>query len=245
MPKDNDKENMKNIREEVHNATHMDGMLEQLAGALVNGTSIQSTPSTKKTAASLGAGVPEPEPEHMDLSALAESMPAAQAPQGDQQYRVGKSGNLTISNPFAKQASQAPQNTTPDFGDLNGVIYSILSFPFSEDRDKEIARMQQAIDKQANSVRATRIMSNTQKIVKNASSFYAVDGGGVRMEFTILGQKYSMRAKGPFMGTEALYPTVEGDKVVGLVTREQDGQLVNVTSSFDISISEGWKTASK
>ena len=50
MPKDNDKENMKNIREEVHNATHMDGMLEQLAGALANGTSIQSTPSTKKTA---------------------------------------------------------------------------------------------------------------------------------------------------------------------------------------------------
>ena len=47
------------------------------------------------------------------------------------------------------------------------------------------------------------------------------------------------------MGNEALYPTVEGDKVVGLVTREEDGQLINVTSSFEISISEGWKTASK
>ena len=245
MPRDNDKEDMRNIRQEVHNATHMDGMLEQLAGALANGSSIQSTPSTRKTASSLGGGVPEPEPEHMDLSALADSMPTAQSSQGDQQYRVGKSGNLTIASPFAKQSSRSSQNSTPDFGDLNGVIYSILSFPFSENRDKEIARMQQAIDKQANSVRATRIMSNTQKIVKNASSFYAVDGGGVRMEFTILGQKYSMRARGPFMGNEALYPTVEGDKVVGLVTREEDGQLINVTSSFEISISEGWKTASK
>jgi len=243
MPKERsgNGENMRQLREDVHNATRMDGAMEKLAQSLQTGQPIVSASSAKKTDPSNPGVGTEPEPEHLNVDSLANSLSGITK-------GTKSAGQLYIDSPFEKVASTRPvqsQSQAPtDFGDLNGLIYGILTFPFSADskaRESEIQKLQASVSNQQSMLKVGRIVGNTRKSVQGASDFFVGDDGGVRMEFSILGHKYSMKVLGSFLGNESLYPTVEGDKVIGLVMRHENGQLVNASKDFKITISEGWK----
>jgi len=229
--------------EEHRQATRMDGMMDSLLSSLQTGAPITATSSAKKTVMG-GSSVTEPEPEHLDVSDLAQSL------SGVGQGTRASGDKLYVDNPYKTASNQSSGNVeaqssnVADYGDLNGLIYGILAFPFSSDesaRAKEISKIQASIAKEQSMVKVNRIVSNTKKIVQGSKEFFVSNDGSVRMEFSILGHKYSMKVQGSFLGNECLYPTVEGDSVVGLVMRHEQGDLVNASKDFKVIISEGWK----
>lgn len=244
-----ERENIAQLREQVKNETSLTGMLGSLAASLQTGAPIPKSSSSSKGRA-VGS-VLQPEDHHIDPSTLSNAMGGTVRHSDNQQgsFRFGQNawGQSLLVN---DQTPHHPQNSHPmqrqassqlDMGDLTPVIADILSFPFSENRTSEIKQIQSALKSEMTKICAKRVVANTQSNVKCAKQFYLGKSGSLRTEFSILGQKYSMLVEGSFQGDEILYPTVEGDEVVGLVMRETPSGLDNATDNFKVTISKGWK----
>lgn len=238
-----DKERTSDVRDEVRQSTSLEGMLGALASNLNTGAPIPKNSSV--------GGVDAPEDHHIDPSSMLGQLPSS-SHAGDG-HRIGKSSwgdSLLINNPNSHvQASNEPNMVKEssvhfkegDLGDLTPVVADILSFQFSEKREEEIAQLHEAVKTEMTKMCVSRVVSNTQKKVKCAKNFYYGKTGSLRVEFSILSQKYSMMAKGAFTGNEIIYPTVEGDDVVGLIMRQFDNGLEDASGDFNITISKGWK----
>jgi len=240
-----DKERASDIRDEVRQSTSLEGMLGSLASNLNSGTPIPKNSSV--------GGLEAMEEHHIDPSSMIGQLPNSNH-QGDG-HRIGKSSwgdSLLINNPNSHSPAQASDDSNMvkeasvqfkdgDLGDLTPVVADILSFQFSDKRDEEINQLHEAVKSEMTKMCVNRVVSNTQKKVKCAKNFYYGKTGSLRVEFSILSQKYSMMAKGAFTGNEIIYPTVEGDDVVGLIMRQFDNELQDASSDFNITISKGWK----
>ena len=245
MSKDN--ERAADVREEVRQQTSLEATLGSLAQSLGSGAPMPKAASSASSGPKTANGVVVPEDHHIDISSLAGGVPESQ--HRGEGTRIGNSGwgqSLLVNNdtaPMQKQASAEPSSPPPDLDldDLSPLIGDIMSFRFSANREKEIAQIHAAVKAEMTKLCANRVVANTQAKVKTAKNFYYGKTGSLRIEFSILNQKYSMLAKGAFTGDEILYPTVEGDKVVGLVMRETHQGLEDATSNFSITISQGWK----
>ncbi len=146
-------------------------------------------------------------------------------------------------------------NKSMDMGHLNPLVNELCKVKFSSsDIQSEIEIMKRAIQagqemiEEARSERKiSKIVDNTKKVLSTAHKFFqnkTSDGAQViRVEFSVLGQKYSFAAKGNFDGNECLWATVEGDNVVGhVMRRREDGSFDKVGSQFEISVTKGWKS---
>lgn len=234
------------LESQIKRQTSLEGMLGSLDAALNNGYSIPQPKSSASRTVSTG-GILQPEDHHIDLSHLDGKIPSAG--NNGNGHRIGKNAwgqSLLVNNPkqpnHSKQAQSHETIEAADIGDLTPLIADIMSFQYSENnRQSEINQIHAALKVEMIKLCAKRVVSNTQKNVKTAKNFYMGKNGSLRIEFSILGQKYSMLTQGSFRGDEILYPTVEGDNVVGLVMREGSDGLRNATSEFKISIIKGWK----
>jgi len=144
-----------------------------------------------------------------------------------------------VKMPAAKKASKQPV----DFGDLTPIIKDIATFKYSSsNRQQEIEAMRDAVQKQIRTLIASRIVENTRQVSSEIKQFYRIKEGGIRVEFFVLGKKYSMAALGDFRGNEYLCWNVSGNKVVGHVMRaDADGDFEDSSEGFQIRVSEGWK----
>lgn len=232
------------LEAQIKQQTSLEGMLGSLEANLTQGAPLPKSQSSASKNPAVG-GVLQPEDHHMDLSSLEGSLPRSSA-HGDG-HRIGKNAwgqSLLLNNPDAPTTPEHPQEDglqNANLGDLTPIIADVLSFRYSENREAEIKQLRSALQTEMTRLCAKRVVSNTQKSVKTAKNFYMGKSGSLRLEFSILGQKYSMHAQGAFRGDEILYPTVEGDNVVGLVMRDGPEGLENATSEFKISINQGWK----
>lgn len=244
-----EREKFSDVREEVRQQTSLEGMLGSLAANLSGGVPIPKSSSSAKK--SLIGGLPAPEEHHMDISSLANKVPNKVSNKAASQggHRIGKNawGQSLLVNRDSSEDSETLERTTSqdehygDLGDLTPIIADVMSFQYSENREEEIKQIHAAVRNELSRLCVKRVVANTQKNVKTARNFYMGKSGSIRVEFSILGQKYSMQATGSFRGDEILYPTVEGDSVIGLVMRDSDSGLENATSDFAISINQGWK----
>lgn len=129
-----------------------------------------------------------------------------------------------------------------DFGDLTPLIKDIATFKFSSNRQGEIKAMQEAVQKEMRTIVAGRVAENTRQVSSEISQFFRIKEGGMRVEFSVLGRKYSMAALGQFRGDEYMAWNVAGNKVVGHLMRiAGDQTFENVSNEFEIIVSEGWK----
>lgn len=230
------------LEDMVKNQTSLAGMLGSLESALKNGSSIPEPQSSASRTFSSG-GVMQPEDHHIDLSHLDGKVPSVKT--SGNGHRIGKNAwgqSLLINNPNQPNQVESQQSSeNVDIGDLTPLIADIMSFHYSDNREEEIKQLHSALKTEMVRLCSKRVVSNTQKSVKTAKNFYMGKNGSLRIEFSILGQKYSMLTQGSFRGDEILYPTVEGDNVIGLVMREGPDKLENATNEFKISITKGWK----
>lgn len=124
-----------------------------------------------------------------------------------------------------------------DFGIYNPILEELVKIPISEETyetDMEILRG--AIRTAAKELKVRRIVANTKAIAKNAQNFYQSEEG-MRVVFSILGNKFSMAVKGELTGMEAFYIQVNGDSLEGIVLRKSsNGDFSDATESFDIQI---------
>jgi hypothetical protein len=247
MSKDN--ERASDVRKEVQQQLSIESTLGSLAQSLGTGAPMPNAASSASSGPKTANGVLQPDPHHLDVTSLAGKVPQSKH-KGDG-TRIGNSGwgqSLLVNNdlkgveaPESMQKQSSAQSVDLDLDDLSPLIGDILSFRFSENREKEIAQIHAALKSEMTKLCANRVVANTQAKVKTAKNFYYGKTGSLRIEFSILNQKYSMRAEGAFTGDEILYPTVEGDTVVGLVMREGHSGLENATSEFNVTINKGWK----
>lgn len=237
-----DTENRREVVEEVRQATSLEGNLGNLANALGGGTMPEAASSNSGN--KMENGVVKPEDHHINVASLG-GIPSGNVGEG---HKIGKGsgwGPSLLVNSGTKTASTDPAPASniqdADLGDLTPLIADILSFNFSDNRQQEITALHSAVKSQLTKLSAKRVVANTQAKVKNAKQFYITESGSLRTEFSILGQKYSMLVKGAFTGNEILYPTVDGDIVVGVIMREGPNGLENATHDFEITINKGWK----
>lgn len=124
-----------------------------------------------------------------------------------------------------------------DFGIYNPILEELVKIPLSEETyetDMEILRG--AIRTAAKELKVRRIVANTKAIAKNAQNFYQSEEG-MRVVFSILGNKFSMAVKGELTGMEAFYIQVNGDSLEGIVLQKSpDGDFADATGNFDIQI---------
>jgi hypothetical protein len=241
-----DKERASDIRKEVQQQLSLESTLGSLAQSLGTGAPMPQAASSASSGPKTVNGVVAPEDHHIDVSSMAGNVPQSQ--HRGPGHRIGNSGwgqSLLVNNDASpaepQQTQKQASSEVPDLDDLSPLIGDILSFRFSKNREKEISQIHAALKAEMTKLCANRVVANTQAKVKTAKNFYYGKTGSLRIEFSILNQKYSMLAKGAFTGDEILYPTVEGDKVVGLVMRETPNGLENATEDFSVTINQGWK----
>lgn len=131
-----------------------------------------------------------------------------------------------------------------DAGDLTGIVSDIASFKFSSNRDKEIGLLREALKKEMRNIISQRVIDNTKKVSNDVHQFYRIkDGktGGMRVEFSLLNQKFSMSAIGEFSGNESLCWQANGNSIIGHVMRIVDDGFENVSDKFQVTVAEGWK----
>jgi hypothetical protein len=124
-----------------------------------------------------------------------------------------------------------------DFGIYAPILEELVKIPISEETyetDMEILRG--AIRTAARDLKIRRIVSNTKAIAKNAQNFYHSEEG-MRVVFSILGNKFSMAVKGELTGMEAFYIQVNGDSLEGIVLQKSSsGDFSDATENFVIQI---------
>jgi len=138
---------------------------------------------------------------------------------------------MSVSKGKATKAAKA------DFGIYNPILEELVKIPLSQETyeaDMEILRG--AIRTAAKELKVRRIVANTKAIAKNAQNFYQSEEG-MRVVFSILGNKFSMAVKGELTGMEAFYIQVNGDSLEGIVLQKSpDGDFADATENFDIQI---------
>ena len=172
---------------------------------------------------------------------------------------TAEASHIDFESVFSKLASQNPgmlkKATKPpmtkiatarkppvDFGDLTPVIKDIATFKYSSNREKEIGAIRQAVQKEIQTIVSQRVVSNTKEVSANIHQFYRIKDGGMRVEFSLLNQKYSFAALGEFMGNEYLCWQVSGNDINGHVMRMDDeGEFYDASEDFKVQITQGWK----
>lgn len=123
-----------------------------------------------------------------------------------------------------------------DLGIYQPVLEELNKVPFSSDFENEIKIFVNAVKEASKDLKIKKIVSNTKAIAKNAQKFYH-SSDGMRVVFSILGNKFSMSANGEFMGNEAFFIQVNGDSLDGIVLRKDDnGDYADVTDSYKVAI---------
>tara|TARA_B100000614_G_scaffold262909_1_gene300944 strand:+ start:439491 stop:440195 length:705 start_codon:yes stop_codon:yes gene_type:complete len=157
---------------------------------------------------------------------------------------------LMSSMGYAPPQTQTKVASIQSFGDIDPLFQDIAEFKFSSrNRDDEIAILREAIRQgklviiqQRQKEVTNQVVENTKKASKGTEKFFRLKDGGLRVEFSLLGQKYSMSAHGMLQSNDCLCWQVEGDSIQGHVMRLQNGQFHNVSSGFEINVTQGWKS---
>lgn len=83
-------------------------------------------------------------------------------------------------------------------GFLSPFVEELKKISFSEENfEEEMNDMTSVLKSAIQEIKAKRISSNTRKLSKSAQKFFS-SSSGMRVEFNILGQKFSMAASGEF-----------------------------------------------
>lgn len=123
-----------------------------------------------------------------------------------------------------------------DLGVYQPIWDELKNIPMSDKMDEEIQILAKAVREAAMEFKAKRIIANTQKVVKNAEKLYYTSNT-VRVVFSILGNKYSMSAKGSFTGREIFNLKVSGNDLEGQIFRaDEEDEFADVTADFKIGI---------
>lgn len=132
--------------------------------------------------------------------------------------------------------SKSKKQHTNDYGIYQPIIDEIAKIPLSENYKVEIQEIVKEIKDLAMKYKLKKIISNTKAIAKNAEKFYYTNDS-VRIVFSILGNKFSVSARGEFSGHEAINLRVDGDNLAAEVYRLSDeGDVDEVTHNFKIGI---------
>jgi hypothetical protein len=126
-----------------------------------------------------------------------------------------------------------------DFGIYNPILEELVKIPISEETyETDMDILKSAIKTAAKELKIRRIIANTRSIAKNAQNFYYSEEG-MRVVFSILGNKFSMAVKGDLTGMEAFYIQVNGDTLEGIVLQKSsNGNFSDATENFDIQINK-------
>ena len=146
-------------------------------------------------------------------------------------------GLKPIKNAIKNSKSQSSREPI-DLGMYQPIWEELQQIPFSENSEQEIIMIAKAVKEAAMGIKVKKIIANTQSLAKNAQKFYYSDEG-MRIVFSILGNRFSMAAKGDFTGSEAFYIQVNGDTLDGIVLRkEEDGNYSDVSEKYSIRIKQ-------
>ncbi len=127
-------------------------------------------------------------------------------------------------------------SSSVDLGMYQPIWDELQKIPFSDDYKNEINLIAKAVKEASRDLKVKRIIANTKVLAKNAQKFYYSDSG-IRVVFSILGNKFSMAAKGDFTGMEAFYIQVNGDSLDGVILRKtEDEDYKDVTNNYNIEI---------
>ena len=150
--------------------------------------------------------------------------------------------NLGLVPQATQQQKFAFQTPSADFGDLTPIIKDIATFKFSSNRQKEIQALHNSVRNQIKAIIINRVIDTTRNITSGSHKFFSVNEGGLRVEFSVLGQNHSMLAAGNFSGDECLCWNVDGNEISGYVMRRSaDGSFRNISGDFVIKVTKGWK----
>lgn len=160
---------------------------------------------------------------HLDMGAVASS--------------VASSVGMAPVKKSSTKGKTANNSADLDLGLFQPIWEELQQIPFSEDNYRnEIAAITKAVKQAGNELKIQKIVANTKALAKNAQKFYQSDSG-MRVVFSILGNKFSMSAKGSFTGGEAFYLQVNGDTVDGVVLRkDENGDFSDVTESYKVLV---------
>ena len=185
--------------------------------AIAEGKPIPTSKST--TQGGGGGGVLEPEPISMDMDALAEKSAAV----------IG----------YHKTASTSNSQTMIKNANISPILYEINKYKFSSSNtQKDVEETALVIREALRKRMAQKIMRNTKDLCKYAGDFFQTENS-IRGVFSILGNKYSMKASGEFTGEEHLYCSAQGNEIVGGVLMKNDnGDYIDVSKSFNIEITK-------
>jgi len=150
---------------------------------------------------------------------------------------MSKNLGISFDNKSSFKGKVAKNTGSIDVGLLQPIWDEIQNIPFSEQEfAEEISLLRTAIREVGKDIKAKKIAANTRKLAKNAQKFFQSDIG-MRVVFSILGQKFSMFAEGEFSGDEAFYLQASGDSLEGIILKKDESdQLVDVTENFKINI---------
>ena len=235
----NDKETLQEKREAVQAAKQMfsadTGSLEEKLLRIGMGEKVDS-PELNPTG--FGGGFIDTSADHPEAAAEHINFDSVFA-------KLGYKPQSQPQGPLSKAASVQASKSRQDLGDLTEVVADIASFKFSSsNRGKEIGMIREAVKKELRNIISQRVIENTKKISSDVHQFYRIkDGkdGGMRVEFSLLNHKFSMSALGEFSGNECLCWQANGNTIVGHVMSVGEDGFENVTDSFQVSITEGWK----
>lgn len=161
---------------------------------------------------------------HMDRDSLLASL-------------TSQMGLKPIKNAIKNSKAQSSREPL-DLGMYQPIWEELQQIPFSENSEQEVLMIAKAVKEAAMGLKVKKIIANTQALAKNAQKFYYSDEG-MRIVFSILGNRFSMAAKGDFTGSEAFYIQVNGDTLDGIVLRkEEDGNYKDVSESYSIKIKQ-------
>lgn len=139
-------------------------------------------------------------------------------------------------NPVKSSKTNKESSSLVDLGMYQPIWDELQKIPFSDDYKNEINLIAKAVKEASRDLKVKRIIANTKVLAKNAQKFYYSDSG-IRVVFSILGNKFSMAAKGDFTGMEAFYIQVNGDSLDGVILRKtEDEDYKDVTSNYNIEI---------
>lgn len=144
--------------------------------------------------------------------------------------------NIKKSNNVINRGKASLKSASIDLGIYQPVWEELNKIPFSDNSEQEMLIIAKAVKEAAMDLKVKRIIANTKVVSKNAQKFY-YSKDGVRVIFSILGNRFSMAANGDFTGMEALYIHVNGDSLDGIVLRKDEtGEFKDVTQNYKIEI---------
>lgn len=148
---------------------------------------------------------------------------------------IASSIGLKSSN-IANKGKASSKSASLDLGMYQPVWEELQQIPFSDNCEQEMHIIAKAVKEAARDLKIKRIIANTQAVAKNAQKFY-YSNDGMRVIFSILGNRFSMAAKGDFTGMEAFYIQVNGDSLDGIVLRkDESGNYKDITANYKIEI---------